>query len=81
MRARYSAHASDITNRAPQLLITYEYDETLMQGPPFSSQKQEIEQYYSERYKLVLLTCELLEAGLKGQTAKEYVWLLERPAY
>ncbi|MEB3192179.1 MAG: thiopurine S-methyltransferase [Snowella sp.] len=36
MRNRYTAHLMEITYKAPQLLICYEYDQSLMAGPPFS---------------------------------------------
>ena len=36
MRDRYTAHLTEITHGASQLLICYEYDQTLMAGPPFS---------------------------------------------
>ena len=36
MRDRYSAHLIDITDTAPQLLISYNYDQTAMDGPPFA---------------------------------------------
>ncbi|MGI0116010.1 thiopurine S-methyltransferase [Zooshikella sp. RANM57] len=37
MRQRYTAHLKTITNNAPQLLISYEYNQSLMEGPPFFS--------------------------------------------
>jgi len=35
MRDRYAAHLMNITHKAPQLLICYDYDQSLMEGPPF----------------------------------------------
>src|SRR5215831_11061782 len=35
MRKRYAAHLTELTQKAPQLLISYEYDQRVMAGPPF----------------------------------------------
>ncbi len=81
MRQRYAAHLSSITGRASQLLVTFEYDETLMQGPPFCVQNDEITQHYAQRYDMDLLTSAPLKGGLKGTTpATTNIWLLKRPA-
>jgi thiopurine S-methyltransferase len=36
MRRRYAAHLIETTDRAPQLLISCSYDQSLVDGPPFS---------------------------------------------
>jgi len=78
MRNRYAAHVTKMTNTAPQLLICYEYDQRLMEGPPFSVSNQEVNQKYSERYELTLLESAIVPSGLKGiVTARENVWLLK----
>lgn len=80
MRRRYTAHLTEITNRAPQLLITYEYDQTLMAGPPFSVSSTEVKQQYGDRYDLTLIASTEVAGGLKGKcAAKENVWLLNHP--
>ncbi|MGF1494237.1 MAG: thiopurine S-methyltransferase [Microcoleaceae cyanobacterium] len=77
IRNRYTAHLAEITNRAPQLLVTYEYDQNLMAGPPFSISHQEINQHYSNNYDLTLVSNTGVLGGLKGKyEAKESVWLL-----
>lgn len=79
MRQRYSKHIIDITDCASQLLITFEYDQRLQDGPPFAISNQEINQHYQSEYDLHLLTSEALEGGLKGQCeAVENVWLLKK---
>lgn len=79
MRRRYSAHLMDITDGAPQLLISYEYDQRQMQGPPFSVSNEEMNRHYGDRYRLTLLSSVDLPGGLKGQcAAKENVWLLRK---
>lgn len=79
MRQRYSQHLIEITDCATQLLITFEYDQSLQQGPPFSISNQELHQHYQHTYDLTLLTSEVLEGGLKGQChAVENVWMLKK---
>jgi thiopurine S-methyltransferase len=79
MRERYSAHLISITNSAPQLLISFEYDQSLMSGPPFSISNSELNQHYQDVYELTLLASEEVVGGLKGQCAAiENVWLLKQ---
>ncbi len=77
MRDRYTAHLTEITDKAPQLLICYEYDQSLMEGPPFSVSDEEVNQHYSDSYDLTLILSTNLPSGMKGKCpAKENVWLL-----
>lgn len=79
IRARYSAHLMEITDQAPQLLICYEYDQSLKDGPPFSISSGEVHQHYGDRYDLALLASADVPGGLRNNTpAKENVWLLKR---
>jgi thiopurine S-methyltransferase len=79
MRHRYTAHLMEITGKAPQLLVTYEYDQNLMEGPPFSVNEEEVNQHYSGSYDLSLMTSTDVVGGLKGKcAAKENVWLLRK---
>lgn len=78
MRGRYAAHLTEITNHAPQLLICYEYDQALMEGPPFSISNEEVNQHYRGSYELTLLESTDVPGGLKGKcAAKENAWLLK----
>ena len=78
MRNRYAAHLTEITNKAPQLLICYVYDQNLMEGPPFSVSNEEVQQYYTVNYDLTLIASKDVPGGLKGKcAAKENVWLLQ----
>ena len=36
IRRRYTGHLMDISDGTPQLLLTFEYDQSVMDGPPFS---------------------------------------------
>lgn len=77
MRARYTAHLTAITNRAPQLLISYVYDQRVMDGPPFSVPNEEVTRHYGRRYDVRLIASTDVPGGLKGKcAAKENVWLL-----
>ena len=78
MRKQYSAHLMTLTNNPPQLLICFEYDQTVHAGPPFSICAGEVLQHYQAAYDINLLTSETMPDGLKGQyPATEHVWLLK----
>lgn len=77
MRLTYARHIQEISAAAPQLLICFEYDQSLLAGPPFSIDAQELAQHYGENYTLKLLEKAAVDGGLKGQTpANECVWQL-----
>jgi thiopurine S-methyltransferase len=77
MRHRYTAHLTEITGKAPQLLICFEYDQSLMDGPPFSVSHEEVHRHYGGAYDLTLLANTDVSGGLKGKCpAKENAWLL-----
>ena len=77
MRPGYTVHLTEITNRAPQLLICYDYDQRVMAGPPFSISKEEVHRHYGERYEITLLASVDVAGGLKGKCpSKEIVWRL-----
>jgi thiopurine S-methyltransferase len=77
MRDRYTAHLTEITDKAPQLLICYEYDQSAMEGPPFSISSEEVNQHYRDSYDLTLMASTTVPDGLKGTlAATEAVWRL-----
>jgi thiopurine S-methyltransferase len=79
LRDRYAAHLINITDRAPQLLISYDYDQRLLDGPPFAVSNEEVERHYRDSYDLKLLARADIKGGLKGKcAAAENVWLLKR---
>lgn len=78
MRNRYSMHLMEITQQASQLLISYEYDQNLQEGPPFSVSNEEIKQHYQKNYDVILLESIDVIGGLKGKcAAKENIWFLK----
>ena len=79
MRDLYAVHLVEITDHAPQLLVSYEYDQRLLSGPPFSVSAEEVVRRYQESYDLKLLAKVEVEGGLKGRcAATENVWLLKK---
>jgi thiopurine S-methyltransferase len=79
MRDRYAAHLKNISNHASQLLICYEYDQKLMEGPPFSVSGEEIRRHYQDSYEITLVESVEVAGGLRGKASgKETVWLLKK---
>ncbi|WP_299592461.1 thiopurine S-methyltransferase [uncultured Microbulbifer sp.] len=78
MRARYAGHLTTIAKTAPQLLISFDYDQNLLPGPPFRVGPDEVATLYGTQYVLNLLDSVAVEGGLKGKCpAEEQVWLLQ----
>jgi len=60
------------------LLISFDYDQTLLAGPPFSVVDAEINRHYGSAYTPTVLARVDVAGGLKGKCpAKEIVWLLK----
>lgn len=79
MRCDYRQHLMSITGEASQLLITYEYEQEKIPGPPFSVSEQEVFQAYQDIYAIRLLDEQDVPGGFKGVCpAQEKVWLLTR---
>lgn len=78
IRTRYAHHLSDLTSRAPQLLLCFEYDQTVMSGPPFSIADSEVQRLYEERFTINRLADREVPGGLKGVCpAIEVAWHLK----
>ena len=81
MRDAYCSHLSAIAAGARLFVITMEYDQSIMQGPPFSVPEDEIYKHYDSGYKVNKLeTYDLLEdsphfkeKGLKTLLEKVYM--------
>lgn len=50
MRQAYARHLQTLVGVVPHLLITLEYPQAKMDGPPFSVEQTEIEALFAERY-------------------------------
>ncbi len=80
MRGPYAAHLHAITGAAPQLLLCFEYDQTIMPGPPFSLEAPEVRRVHGGNYEPALIASAEVKGGLKGKApALETVWLLKAP--
>lgn len=55
MRKAYARHLTALTSAAPQFLISYDYDQTQTDGPPFSVPAEEIRQLYLDHYEQELV--------------------------
>ena len=78
MRADYSRHIVKLSNNAPQLLITLNYDQSKKDGPPFSITQQQLHQYYSADYKIVELASKSSTLNAASEIlVTEHVWLLK----
>jgi thiopurine S-methyltransferase len=76
-RKKYTRHLTAITNKAPQLLLCFEYDQSRMAGPPFSITQKEVEAHYGAVYETILLERAPLPQRIKGKVeAIGSVWHL-----
>ena len=56
LRPRYAAHLDEILPATvPRLLITLEYDQAVMSGPPFSVHREEVGALFAERHRITTL--------------------------
>lgn len=79
IRTRYCKHVADITCTAPQLLITFEYDQRVMPGPPFSISTAKLNEHYAPTFQIKHIVSVAVAGGLKGKCdAVENAWLLQR---
>ncbi len=82
-RQRYAAKITELAPRAISLLITLDYDQSQMTGPPFAVHGDEVRRLYAERYAIAeLASCELIDDSprfrQRGLTSlREHVWRLD----
>jgi len=78
MRASYAEHLTAVTQAAPQLLITFEYEQAQMKGPPFSVTGAEIRKLYGDRYRPERVSSVAITGSLAERcSGTENAWLLE----
>ncbi len=78
IRAMYRSHLLSISGNARQLLVTLEYEQDLLSGPPFSIGESEVRVYYGDVYEIVALDSQFSPDGLKGKyPVTERAWLLK----
>lgn len=79
MRQRYASHLQMLTPQlAATLLLTFEYDSKVFQGPPFSVDRFEVERLFADRFNITIV--EERSFQLPGVEATEVVFQLERQA-
>jgi len=78
-RRKYAARTTSLTNAVPRFLISYDYNQMLMEGPPFSVNADELTQQLGTVYQLESVERKNVESGLKGKVAvTETAWLLQK---
>lgn len=77
MRPRYVNQVAEISDNAQQLLTCFEYDQNLLDGPPFDVKQAEVEALYRASYEVALVERVPLRNGLKGKCpADAALWKL-----
>ena len=80
-RERYADLLMRITDGAPQLLVTLDYDQSLVDGPPFAVPPTEVARHYGHHYQIGQRAAAPEPGGVKGKApGTEAVWLLTRRA-
>lgn len=77
VRPQYCQQLSSLSEKAPQLLVTFEYPQDKLAGPPFAVHADEVMTHYQGDYHIELLSTRLVPGKLKGQLeALEVAWSL-----
>lgn len=77
MRPVYARHVTGITANARQFLIAFDYDQSVMAGPPFSVPEGEVRALYEGGFLVDRLESADVAGGLKGFcSATETAWRL-----
>ncbi len=58
MREDYAAKLKELAQSAPKLLVTLEYDQSKMPGPPFSVSEDEVRALYEANYQVEQLSAQ-----------------------
>jgi thiopurine S-methyltransferase len=65
MREKYSEHLLRITAQSKQLLVCYQYEEGLIQGPPHSVSASEVNVHYQHAYLIECLYTGRVKGGFR----------------
>lgn len=71
LRQRYADTLCRLVGEATQLIITFDYHQPDMAGPPFSVTQEMVEALYSHHYMVSPLLRHPVEGGLKGLVAAD----------
>ena len=75
LRSRYAQHTRALlVDHAPMVLVTFEYDQALMKGPPFSVRDAEVREIYAP--SAMRLLGEHLDARRPELAAMERCWAI-----
>ncbi len=78
LRDQYTAHLRSLAESTPQLLVTYEYDQSAFAGPPFAISEAEVNKHYEDDYQIKHLARETIDGGFRSRVAADIAtWLLE----
>ena len=79
VRPDYSKQIYKLSNNAPQLLITLNYDQSKKDGPPFSISLEQLQQYYDANYEIIELESQSSTLNSAAElSVTEHVWLLNK---
>ena len=79
MRPDYSKQIYKLSNNAPQLLITLNYEQSKKDGPPFSISREQLQQYYDANYEIIELESQSSTLNSAAElSVTEHVWLLSK---
>lgn len=77
MRCNYSEQVRLLSDNAPQLVMTLNYDQSKKDGPPFSVSGDQVQQYYDSHYQITELASVPASIGSMPElNVMEQVWLL-----
>ncbi|MEM6634525.1 MAG: thiopurine S-methyltransferase [Pseudomonadota bacterium] len=77
LREAYATRLPALTGTAQQLVVSYSYDQSQTDGPPFSVPEAEIRRFYADHFNVDLLASEDITGPLATRCAgKEQVWKL-----
>ncbi len=68
LRKQYTQHLQQITQQCKQLLVAYDYEQTLFDGPPFSVTALEVDEHYSNDFNIEQLYRGNIQGGFRGQS-------------
>lgn len=81
MRKNYTKKLMELTRISNQLTIVFDYDQTQMDGPPFSLSDREIKSHYEDFYELKLIYNEPVASRFRANPEMkvlEKVWSLNQ---
>lgn len=77
-RKNYSRHLSQLCGGAPQLLISYDYDQSQTDGPPFSVPESEIRRLYGSRFHITNAASAAINGPLAARCeGQEQGWIIK----